>query len=133
MELHQLGEDVWDQTQNVNYRGAYLTCKHALAQLLKQGQGGVIVIVSSVTALNGRSHNPAYMSGKHRLIGLARYIAVHYARYGVRCNVVCPGALERTPNHQLHPDPQGRELRLKTAIPLGRLGTPEDIAPAPCW
>lgn len=89
----------------------------------------MIVIVASVTALNGRSHNPAYMSSKHGLIGLMRYIAVHYAQHGIRCNAVCPGALERTPNHNIHPDPTGRESRLKERIPLGRLGRPEEIAP----
>jgi NAD(P)-dependent dehydrogenase (short-subunit alcohol dehydrogenase family) len=113
----------------VNYRGVYLTCKHALAQFVKQGEGGAIVIVASVTAMNGRSNNPAYLSGKHGLIGLNRYIAVHYAKYGVRCNAVCPGALERTPNHDRHPNPEGREQMLTQRIPLGRLGKPEDIAP----
>jgi len=129
VNLHQLPEAVWDRTHDVNYRGVYLTCKFGLAQFLKQGEGGVIVIVASVTAMSGRSGNPAYMSGKHGLIGLNRYIAVHYAGHGVRCNAVCPGALERTPNHDLHPDAAGREARLKESIPLGRLGRPEDIAP----
>jgi NAD(P)-dependent dehydrogenase (short-subunit alcohol dehydrogenase family) len=63
------------------------------------------------------------------LIGLTRYIAVHYAKYGVRCNAVCPGGLERTPNHDRHPNPEGREAMLTQRIPLGRLGRPEDIAP----
>jgi NAD(P)-dependent dehydrogenase (short-subunit alcohol dehydrogenase family) len=129
VNLHELPEEIWDRTHDVNYRGVYLTCKHALAQFVKQGAGGVIVIVSSVTALNGRSNNPAYLSGKHGLIGLARYIAVHYAKHGVRCNAVCPGALERTPNHDRHPNPAGREATLTPRIPLGRLGRPEDIAP----
>jgi NAD(P)-dependent dehydrogenase (short-subunit alcohol dehydrogenase family) len=129
VNLHELPEAVWDQTHDVNYRGVYLTCKYALAQFMKQGTGGVIVIIASVTAFNGRSHNPAYMSGKHGLLGLTRYIAVHYAQHGIRCNAVCPGALERTPNHAIHPDPVGRESRLKERIPLGRLGRPEDIAP----
>jgi NAD(P)-dependent dehydrogenase (short-subunit alcohol dehydrogenase family) len=124
-----LPEEVWDHTHDVNYRGVYLTCKHALAQFVQQGDGGAIVIVSSVTAMNGRSTNPAYLSGKHGLIGLNRYIAVHYAKHGVRCNAVCPGALERTPNHDRHPDPDGREKTLTQRIPLGRLGRPEDIAP----
>lgn len=129
LNLHALPEDVWDQTHNVNYRGVYLTAKYGLAQFLKQGQGGVIVIVSSVTAFSGASPNVAYMSGKHGLLGLNRYIAVHYAKHGIRCNAVCPGALERTPNHNIHPDPEGREARLAAKIPLGRLGRPEDIAP----
>lgn len=129
VKLHELPEEVWDRTHAVNYRGVYLTCKHGLAQLVKQGERGALVIVSSVTALNGRSVNPAYMSGKHGLIGLTRYIAVHYAKHGIRCNAVCPGALERTPNHENHPDPHGREQMISTRAPLGRLGRPEEIAP----
>lgn len=129
VNLHELPEEVWDRTHNVNYRGVYLTCKHGLAQLIKQGEGGAIVIVSSVTALNGRSVNPAYMSGKHGLIGLTRYIAVHYAKHGIRCNTVCPGALERTPNHDIHPNPTGREEMISARAPLGRLGRPDEIAP----
>lgn len=129
VNLHELPQEIWDRTHDVNYKGVYLTCKHALAQFLQQGDGGVIVIVASVTALSGRSGNPAYLSGKHGLIGLNRYIAVHYAKHGVRCNTVLPGALERTPNHDRHPDPTGREQRLTADIPLGRLGRPEDIAP----
>jgi len=129
INLHELPEEVWDRTHDVNYRGVYLTCKHALAQMVKQGDGGALVIVASVTALNGRSANPAYMSGKHGLIGLTRYIAVHYAQYGIRCNAVCPGALERTPNHDVHPNPTGREEMIQARTPLGRLGRPAEIAP----
>ncbi|MCB0124407.1 MAG: SDR family oxidoreductase [Caldilineaceae bacterium] len=129
INLHEMSDDVWDRTHNVNYRGVYLTCKHGLAQMVQQGAGGAIVIVSSVTALNGRSANGAYLSGKHGLLGLNRYIAVHYAKHGIRCNAICPGALERTPNHDQHPDPAGREQMLRERIPLGRPGTPEEIAP----
>ncbi len=129
VHLHELPEEVWDATHNVNYRGVYLTTKYGLARFVNQGTGGIIVIVASITALNGSSRNPSYMSGKHGLLGLNRYIAVHYAEHGVRCNAVCPGGLERTPNHDIHPDPEGRQARLKEAVPLGRLGKPEDIAP----
>jgi NAD(P)-dependent dehydrogenase (short-subunit alcohol dehydrogenase family) len=127
--LHELPEEVWDKTHNVNYRGVYLTTKYGLAQFLRQGEGGAIVIVASVTAFNGASPNVAYVSSKTGLLGLNRYIAVHYAKNNIRCNAVCPGALERTPNHDIHPDPEGREARLTVRIPLGRLGRPEDIAP----
>jgi NAD(P)-dependent dehydrogenase (short-subunit alcohol dehydrogenase family) len=127
--LHELPEEIWDKTHNVNYRGVYLTAKYGLAQMVRQGQGGVVVIVASVTAFSGASANVAYLAGKHGLLGLNRYIAVHYAKYGIRCNAVCPGALERTPDHANHPDPTGREARLTARIPLGRLGRPEDIAP----
>ena len=129
VDLHTLPEEVWDQTHDVNYRGVYLTCKFGLAQIVQQGDGGAVVIVSSVTALSGKSSNVAYLSGKHGLIGLNRYIAVHYAKHGIRANAVCPGALEQTPNHDIHPDAVGREERLTASIPLGRLGKTAEIAP----
>ncbi len=129
LELHQLSEDTWDRTHDVNYRGVMLTCKHALAQMVEQGSGGSIVIISSITALTGTSANVSYLSGKTGLLGLNRYIAVHYAKYGIRCNAVLPGALERTPNHDLHLDAAGREEKLRARVPLGRPGTPEEIAP----
>ncbi len=129
VDLHQLPEEAWDRTHDVNYRGVMLTCKHALAQMVEQGGGGRIVIISSITGISGRSANVSYLSGKTGLLGLNRYIAVHYAKYGIRCNAVLPGALELTPNHDQHPNAAGREKLMNETIPLGRLGTPEDIAP----
>ena len=127
--LHELEEEGWDLTHSVNFRGVFVTCKYALAQMVRQDSGGCIVIISSVTAMSGASPNAAYLTGKHGLLGLTRHIGKHYGPKGIRCNCICPGALEKTPNHDIHPDPEGRENRLKDAIPLGRPGRPEDIAP----
>jgi NAD(P)-dependent dehydrogenase (short-subunit alcohol dehydrogenase family) len=128
-DLHKMDEAAWDRTLDVNFRGVFLTCKYALAQFMEQGDGGSIVIISSVTALSGGSANVAYLSSKHGLLGLNRYIAVHYGAQGIRCNCICPGAMEKTPNWDDHPDPKGREQKLLHAIPSGRIGVPEDIAP----
>ena len=127
--LHELDEEVWDLTHRINFRGVFATCKYAIAQMLRQGGGGSLIIIASVTAMDGGSPNVSYLTGKHGLLGLNRHIAVHYGGRGIRCNCICPGALERTPNHDIHPDPEGRAGRLKNSIPLGRVGTPEDIAP----
>ncbi len=127
--LHELPEEVWDKTHDVNYKGQYFACKYALAQMVKQGQGGVVVIVASVTALSGMTPNVSYSTGKAGLVNLARHIAVHYGDQGIRANSICPGALERTPDHDDHPDPDGREQSAVNRIPLNRLGSPEDIAP----
>ncbi|MDA0711822.1 MAG: SDR family NAD(P)-dependent oxidoreductase, partial [bacterium] len=64
VDLHTLPESVWDHTHDINYRGVYLTTKFGLAQMVRQNTGGVIIVVASVTALNGSSRNVAYMSGK---------------------------------------------------------------------
>ena len=127
--LHQLDEAVWDLTHGINFRGVFVTCKYAIAQMVEQGEGGSVVIISSVTAMGGGSPNTAYLTGKHGLLGLNRHIGKHYGKYGIRCNCICPGALERTPNHDIHPDPEGRAKKLKNSIPLGRPASPEDIAP----
>ena len=106
-DLHLLSEEAWDQTHDVNCRGVMLTCKHALAQMIEQGGGGSIVIISSITALTGTSANVSYSSGKTGLLGLNRYVAVHYAKHGLRCNAVLPGALEKTPNYDRYLDAVG--------------------------
>jgi NAD(P)-dependent dehydrogenase (short-subunit alcohol dehydrogenase family) len=121
--------DAWDETQDVNLRGAFLTCRAGIRQMLKQGAGGSLVIVSSIAGLGGNSANTSYAVSKGGLISLGRVIAVNYARHGIRCNVVCPGALVRTPNHDIHPDPDGRAQRLTAKIPLGRPGEHAEIAP----
>ncbi len=127
--LHELDEAVWDQTHAINFRGVFVTCKYAIAQMLEQGDGGCLIIISSVTAMDGSSPNVSYLTGKHGLLGLNQHIGRHYGPRGIRCNCICPGALEKTPNHDIHPDPEKRAARLREAIPLGRPGTPEDIAP----
>ena len=126
--LHELDVDVWDLTHSINFRGVMVTCKYALQQMVRQGSGS-IVIISSVTAMSGNSPNVSYLTGKHALLGLNRHIGRHYGPLGIRCNCLCPGALEKTPNHDIHRDPDGRARRLANSIPLGRPGTPEDIAP----
>ena len=127
--LHELPEEVWDRTHDVNYKGQYFACKYGLAQMLKQGEGGAVILVASITALRGTTPNVAYSTGKAGIVNLARHIAVHYGSHGIRANSICPGPLERTPDFEVHPDPEGRRATIKAAIPLGRLGTPEDIAP----
>ena len=136
LPIHELSERAWDDTHDVNLRGVFLTCRAGIGQMLAQAAsspdgraGGAIVIVSSITALIGTSRNHAYTATKGGLIALGRALAVQYAARGIRCNVVCPGALEATPDHEIHPDPREREQRLSQQIPLGRLGRFDEIAP----
>jgi NAD(P)-dependent dehydrogenase (short-subunit alcohol dehydrogenase family) len=129
LPIDRLTEEAWDETQDVNLRGVFLTCRAGIRQMLAQKASGSIVIVSSVAGLGGRSANTSYAVSKGGLISLGRVIATNYAAQGIRCNVVCPGALETTPNHDIHPDPEGRAKRLSARIPLGRPGRHEEIAP----
>jgi meso-butanediol dehydrogenase/(S,S)-butanediol dehydrogenase/diacetyl reductase len=127
--IHEQALDAWEETQAVNLRGCFLTCRAGVRQMLRQGEGGVLVIVSSVTAYIGCApQNPAYTASKGGLVSFGRALAVQYAPHGIRCNVVCPGALEEPPDAE-DVDLAAREKRLAGKIPLGRFGRFEEIAP----
>lgn len=127
--IHEQALDAWEETQAVNLRGAFLCCRAAVRQMLAQGDGGVLVIVSSVRGLvAGAPQNPAYTASKGGLNALGRALAVQYAPHGIRCNVVCPGALEAPPDAE-EIDLVARERRIVSRIPLGRLGRFEEVAP----
>lgn len=128
LPVHELTDEAWDETQDVNLRGAFLTLRAGIRQMLVQG-GGTVVIVSSVAALGGSSRNSSYSASKGGLVSLGRTIALGYARQNIRCNIVCPGALERTPNHELMANSEGWAERLGPKIPMGRVGEPSEIAP----
>lgn len=123
-----LDEDIWDLVLNVNLKGVYLGCKYAVPEIVKAG-GGSIINVSSLAGLLGVGNVHAYTAAKGGVISLTRALAMAYASQNVRCNVICPGGVD-TPMmaHVFHnPNPKFREMSEK-GHPLGRLGTPEDIA-----
>ena len=126
LPAHELSLEVWDAVMNVNLRGPYLCAKHAIPQMLKQG-GGSIVNVSSRTGLFGCAPKlTAYSASKAGLIGLTRVMAAAYARSNIRANAIIPGTMDTPMNRYLFAEGTARE-KYRSAIPLGRLGTPGDI------
>lgn len=129
LPVHEQTLDSWDATQDVNFRGAFITCRAAARQMLAQGGDGSIVIISSVTAMVGAAaQNPAYTASKGGILALGRAMAVQYGPNGIRVNMVCPGPLEQPPMAQ-DIDLPARERRLGDQVPLGRLGRADEIAP----
>jgi NAD(P)-dependent dehydrogenase (short-subunit alcohol dehydrogenase family) len=123
-----LEEEIWNLVIDVNLKGVYLGCKYAVPEITKAG-GGSIINVSSLAGLIGIGNVHAYTASKGGVISLTRAIAMSYASQKIRCNVICPGGVD-TPMmaHVFHnPNPKFRELSEK-GHPIGRLGTPEDIA-----
>lgn len=129
LPIHEQALDAWEETQAINLRGAFLACRAAVRQMLTQGNGGSLVIVGSITAVAAAApQNPAYTASKGGLHALARALAVQYGPQGIRCNIVCPGALEQPPDAE-EIDLVARERRIVSKIPLGRLGRFTEIAP----
>jgi len=124
---HEVPEDVWDETIAANYRAPFLCAKYALAEMLRAGNGGVIVNVASPTAFGqlGAGYT-AYASSKGGLVTLTRVIAADYARDGIRCNAIVPGATETPLTESLFRDAAVRGA-LVDATPIGRLGRPDDL------
>ncbi|RMG84156.1 MAG: SDR family oxidoreductase [Chloroflexi bacterium] len=130
--LADIDEEVFDRILSVNVKGVWLCMKHELPIMVEQG-GGAIVNVASVAGLRVQPKDAAYTASKHAVIGLTKSAAIEYARYGIRVNAVCPGYTD-TPMVQgaIEHNEQMRQLTV-AAIPLKRLGRPEEIAEGIVW
>jgi NAD(P)-dependent dehydrogenase (short-subunit alcohol dehydrogenase family) len=121
--------EVWEDVFAVNARGTFLCCKHAILSMIARG-GGSIVNVASVAAIVGLRNRAAYCASKGAVVSLTRALAVDHVTDGIRVNAVCPGTVD-TPWVRRLVDEAGESLdELRARQPLGRLGTPEEIAEA---
>jgi NAD(P)-dependent dehydrogenase (short-subunit alcohol dehydrogenase family) len=121
--------EVWEDVFAVNARGTFLCCKHAIPGMIERG-GGSIVNVASIAALVGLKNRAAYSASKGAVVALTRALAVDHVGDGIRVNAVCPGTVD-SPWVRRLVDEAGESLgALRARQPLGRLGTPEEIAEA---
>jgi NAD(P)-dependent dehydrogenase (short-subunit alcohol dehydrogenase family) len=121
--------EVWEDVFAVNARGTFLCCKHAIPGMIARG-GGSIVNVASVAALVGLRNRAAYCASKGAVVALTRALAIDHVGDGIRVNAVCPGTVE-TPWVRRLVEEAGESLdELRARQPLGRLGTPDEIADA---
>jgi NAD(P)-dependent dehydrogenase (short-subunit alcohol dehydrogenase family) len=123
-----LDEEIWHQVLDINLKGVFLGCKFAVPAIIAAG-GGSIINTSSLAGLLGVGNVHAYTAAKGGVISLTRAVAMSYAKDKVRCNVICPGAVD-TPMmaHVLHSENRRLREGYERGHPIGRVGTPEDIA-----
>ena len=122
----------FDRVIAVNLRGVWACMKHELRQMRKQGSGA-IVNCSSQSGLAGIAGLAAYTASKHGVIGLTKAAALEYARRGIRINVICPGTVDTPMVAKAMADHPVQMQAVIDDIPLGRMGTPEEIASAVLW
>jgi NAD(P)-dependent dehydrogenase (short-subunit alcohol dehydrogenase family) len=125
-------EAMFDAVMNVNVKGVFLGMRHVLPVMLKQKRGA-IVTTASVAGLVASPGMSAYVASKHAVIGLTKTAAGEVARSGVRVNAVCPGPIDTRMIHSLETmlnptDPGSVGDRYQSNIPIGRYGTPEEVA-----
>jgi NAD(P)-dependent dehydrogenase (short-subunit alcohol dehydrogenase family) len=118
----------WDRVIGINLKSVFWVTKHGIPHLRAAG-GGSIILVGSVSALAGFTRaQDAYTAAKGALISLNKSLAIQFARDNIRSNVIHPGIID-TPLQAPYLDDELR-AEFKTAIPLGRIGRPRDIAHA---
>jgi NAD(P)-dependent dehydrogenase (short-subunit alcohol dehydrogenase family) len=129
--VHQLGAAEWDRVLDVNLKGTYLVCKHALGAMVGQRSGN-IVNIASIEGIEGTEGGSAYNASKGGVVLLTKNMAIDYGRMGIRVNCICPGFID-TPMLRSVMDldvmAQVRD-RYREAHMLGRFGRPEEIASA---
>jgi len=119
--------DTWDRVLAANATGGLHLVRAALPHM-RSGGGGAMVLISSGSASIGEHRRIAYGVSKAAVEQLARHVAARYGRDGIRCNVVAPGFIST--DSAIRGVPEAGRARLADQNPLGRLGTPEDIAHA---
>lgn len=116
--------DEYEKTLRVNLTSVFWAVQKVLPPMI-EAKKGAILVTGSMASKRGMAMNPAYVSSKHGLLGLARAIAVEMAPLGVRCNCVIPGfivteAMDRIPEHQ--------KGLIENRVPMNRMGTPRELA-----
>jgi L-rhamnose 1-dehydrogenase len=119
--------EVMERTMRVNLHGAYYMVQAAANQMVKQGHGGAIIAVSSISALVGGGMQTHYTPTKAGVNSLMQSTAIALGPYGIRCNAVLPGTIETAINKEDLADQAKRDY-MAGRIPLGRLGEPDDLA-----
>jgi NAD(P)-dependent dehydrogenase (short-subunit alcohol dehydrogenase family) len=124
-------EERWHQVIAVNLTGVWLCMKYEIPQMCSQGSGA-IVNTASAWGLVGAPGASAYVASKHGVVGLTKTAALEYPQQGIRVNCVCPGVIETPMTERGLSDPELR-ARLLASEPIGRVGTPEEVAETVVW
>jgi len=123
-------EENWDHVMNTNLKSVWLCMKYEIIHMVEHG-GGTIVNTASTLGLVGVPRNSTYVASKHGVVGLTKAAALEYAKAGIRVNAVCPAVI-LTPLVERYSDAQA-QARWIAQTPMGRMGTPEEVAEAVLW
>jgi NAD(P)-dependent dehydrogenase (short-subunit alcohol dehydrogenase family) len=119
-------EESWDRIIGINMKSVYLSMRHEIPAMLKNGKGS-IVNTSSVAGLFGEPGASSYSAAKHGVLGMTKTAALDYIRQGIRINALCPGGTDTEMLAEWMKNPDIAKA-VRAAQPIGRLAAPEEIA-----
>jgi NAD(P)-dependent dehydrogenase (short-subunit alcohol dehydrogenase family) len=128
-EIVDMSDEEWDLQIDVQLRGAFLTSRAVGRQLIKQGEGGRIILIGSTSGNNARPLSGAHAASKAGEIQLSRVMALELGRHHITCNVVAPGLTDIGGISLSSQTPEYQKVFV-SQVPLGRLATPDEIADA---
>ncbi|TVY33918.1 L-rhamnose-1-dehydrogenase [Lachnellula occidentalis] len=126
-EFLTLSKQQFDRTMEVNVNGTFYSCQAGAQQMVKQGKGGAIIGISSISALVGGGLQTHYTPTKAAVLSMIQSMAIALAKDKIRCNALLPGTIH---TQLAEDDMQNEEKKayLEHRIPMGRVGKPEDLA-----
>jgi 3-oxoacyl-[acyl-carrier protein] reductase len=127
--LMRMKREDWDRVLEVNLTGAFVCSQAVLRPMMKQ-RGGRIISISSVVGQMGNAGQSNYAASKAGLIGFSKSLAREVASRNITVNVVAPGLIDTDMTRALPPEVQAE---WQSKVPLGRFGTPEDVAATVCF
>ena len=122
--LARMRPDMWDEVLSVNLGGIYRMCRAVLRPMMR-ARAGRIINVTSVIGMVGNAGQANYAAAKAGIAGFSKSLAREVASRGITVNTVAPGFIDTDMTRDL---PDEQRARLRSGIPLGRFGTPEDVA-----
>jgi 2-keto-3-deoxy-L-fuconate dehydrogenase len=127
----ECSEKEWDFSFDLNVKSMYRTCRAFLPAMLKAGKGSIINMSSAASSVKAAPNRFVYGSTKAAVIGFTKAIAADFIRSGIRCNAICPGTVQ-SPSLEQRIAAQGDVEKIRSQFvarqPMGRIGTPEEIA-----
>lgn len=122
--MMRMKDEDWDQVIQVNLTAAFKLCREVIKSMMKQ-RSGRIIHISSIVGVMGNAGQTNYVASKAGLIGMSKALALEVASRGITVNCIAPGFIDTPMTVGLQ---EAHKEKLLSAIPLGRMGTPEDIA-----
>jgi NAD(P)-dependent dehydrogenase (short-subunit alcohol dehydrogenase family) len=130
--VHECTEANWDKIVDINLKGVWLCMKYELLHM-RSHERGVIINCASVAGLKGFINLPAYVASKHGVVGLTKTAALENAGFGIRVNAVCPGVIRTPMVERIIDNDQEVEQQYTQMEPLGRMGSPKEVANTVVW